>query len=123
MASKHPQGNCPATGKECFNCHGTGHYTALCRCPKQGKTTVIIGTPAGPTTGNPATTNIAVIPEADTGSPPTGPPATVLTTHVDHLITQEGTGEAPHQNSTQASHITSNFLLRPEEKLPTRCHI
>ena len=28
---KHPRGNCPAAGKECYNCHGTGHYTALCK--------------------------------------------------------------------------------------------
>ena len=31
---KHPWGNCIASGKECYNCHRTGHYTALCRHPK-----------------------------------------------------------------------------------------
>ena len=35
---KHPRGNCPAAGKECYNCHGTGHYTALCKRPRQNKT-------------------------------------------------------------------------------------
>ena len=34
---KNPQGNCPATGKECYNCHGTGHYTTLCRCLRYTK--------------------------------------------------------------------------------------
>ena len=34
---KHPRDNCPAKGKECYNCHGLNHYTALCRCPKQRK--------------------------------------------------------------------------------------
>ena len=28
---KHPRHNCPAAGKECYNCHGTGYYTALCK--------------------------------------------------------------------------------------------
>ena len=32
---KHPQDKYPATGKECHNCHRTGHYTALCRYPRQ----------------------------------------------------------------------------------------
>ena len=35
---KHPRGNCLAADKECYNCHGTGHYTALCRWPRQNKT-------------------------------------------------------------------------------------
>ena len=30
----HPQGNCPAANKEHYNCHGIGHYTVLCRCPR-----------------------------------------------------------------------------------------
>ena len=30
----HPQGNCPASGKGCYNCHRTGHFTALCRGPR-----------------------------------------------------------------------------------------
>ena len=34
---KHPCDNCPAKGKECYNCHWLNHYTALCRCPKQRK--------------------------------------------------------------------------------------
>ena len=34
---KHPRDNCPAKGKECYNCHGLNHYTALCRRPKQRK--------------------------------------------------------------------------------------
>ena len=34
---KHPRDNCPAKGKECYNCHGLNHYTALCRHPKQRK--------------------------------------------------------------------------------------
>ena len=29
----HPWGNCPASNKECYNCHGIDHYTALCRQP------------------------------------------------------------------------------------------
>ena len=28
-----PQANCPVIGQECYNCHGTGHFTALCRRP------------------------------------------------------------------------------------------
>ena len=34
---RHPRDNCPAKGKECYNCHGMNHYTALCRRPKQNK--------------------------------------------------------------------------------------
>ena len=34
---KHPWDSCPATGQECYNCHRTGHYIALCRCPRQAK--------------------------------------------------------------------------------------
>ena len=34
---KHPCDNCPAKGKECYNCHGLNHYTALCKHPKQRK--------------------------------------------------------------------------------------
>ena len=34
---KHPRDNCPAKGKECYNCHGLNHYTVLCRHPKQRK--------------------------------------------------------------------------------------
>ena len=29
----HPHVSCPAFGHECYNCHGTGHFTALCRRP------------------------------------------------------------------------------------------
>ena len=29
----HPCANCPTFGQECYNCHGTGHFTALCRRP------------------------------------------------------------------------------------------
>ena len=32
---KHPHDNCPAKGKECYNCHRLNYYTALCRHPKQ----------------------------------------------------------------------------------------
>ena len=32
---KHPQDKCPGADKECYNCHAIGHYTALCRCPRQ----------------------------------------------------------------------------------------
>ena len=111
---KHPQGNCSVTGKECYNCHGTGHYTALCRHPK-GEKTVITGPPAGPTTGNPAATDIAIILQEDTGSPTTEAPATVLTTHANHLTTQEGTGGAPHQNSIRS--VTSHPIFSQAQKI------
>ena len=29
----HPRNNCPAFGKECYKCNGTGHFTSLCRKP------------------------------------------------------------------------------------------
>ena len=31
----HPIGNCPASGQQCYNCNGIGHYTALCKKPRQ----------------------------------------------------------------------------------------
>ena len=31
----HPHTNCPAFRQECCNCHSTGHFTALCRRPRQ----------------------------------------------------------------------------------------
>ena len=30
----HPMGNCPASGQQCYNCNGIGHYTALCKKTK-----------------------------------------------------------------------------------------
>ena len=30
----HPKGNHPASGQQCFNCSGIGHYTAMCKKPK-----------------------------------------------------------------------------------------
>ena len=27
----HPEENCPASGQQCYNCNGFGHYTALCK--------------------------------------------------------------------------------------------
>ena len=33
----HPHANCPAYNKECYNCHTKGHFTALCRKPKQSR--------------------------------------------------------------------------------------
>ena len=31
----HPIGNCPASGQQCYNCNGIGHFTALCKKPRQ----------------------------------------------------------------------------------------
>ena len=31
----HSIGNCPASGQQCYNCNGIGHYTALCKKPRQ----------------------------------------------------------------------------------------
>ena len=31
--NSHPHANCPAFDHECYNCHGTGHLTALCKRP------------------------------------------------------------------------------------------
>ena len=33
----HPHASCPAYNKECYNCHSKGHFTALCRKPKQNR--------------------------------------------------------------------------------------
>ena len=33
----HPHASCPAYNKECYNCHCKGHFTALCRKPKQNR--------------------------------------------------------------------------------------
>ena len=30
----HPKGNCPESGKQCFNCSSIGHYTAMCKKPR-----------------------------------------------------------------------------------------
>ena len=64
-----------------------GHYTALCRYPRHTKT-VITGPTAGPATEDPASADKVAIPPADTGSPATEAPATVLPTHTQHLTTQ-----------------------------------
>ena len=31
----HSIGNCLASGQQCYNCNGIGHYTALCKKPRQ----------------------------------------------------------------------------------------
>ena len=33
----HPKGSCPASGQQCYNCSGFGHYTALCKKPRTRK--------------------------------------------------------------------------------------
>ena len=33
----HPHANCPTYNIECYNCHSKGHFTALCRKPKQSQ--------------------------------------------------------------------------------------
>ena len=33
----HPCAHCPTYNKECYNCHSKGHFTALCRKPKQSR--------------------------------------------------------------------------------------
>ena len=83
---KHPHDNCPAKGKEYYNCHGRNHYTALCRHPKQRK--IALSRPlADPAIENIAKADKVVILPANTGSPTTEAP--VLPTHVDHYISQE----------------------------------
>ena len=83
---KHPQDNCPAKGKECYNCHGLNQYTALCRCPKQRKNSPF------------RTTSRSCYKKYSKGrqgshspskhsSPTTEAP--VLPTHVNHHINQE----------------------------------
>ena len=96
-----PSNSCPATGKECYNCLGTGHYAVLCRHPRYTKT-VITGPSAGPAKEDPAATDKEVAPLADTGSSTTEAPIAVLSTHTDHLTAQEDTGKAPHQNFTRS---------------------
>ena len=75
-----------AEGKECYNCYGLNHYTALCRHPKQRKKTALSGPLADPTIGNIPKADMVVIPPASTGSCTTEVP--VLPTHKDHLISQ-----------------------------------
>ena len=100
-------------GKECYNCHGTGHYRAPAGMQDILKT-VITGPPAGPTTENPANADKAAIPPADTGSPTTGVPAAVPPTHTDHLTAQEGTGKSPHQDFTRS--VTLHLILTRVQK-------
>ena len=107
------------TGKECYNCHGTGHYNALCRHPRHKKT--IMPRPlAGPTTEDPATADIAAIPPAHTGSPTTGAPVTVPPTHTDLLTTQVDTGKAPHQHFTRSVtiHLIHTQVQKEKENYP-----
>ena len=33
----HPKGSCPASGQQCYNCSGFGHYRALCKKPRPPK--------------------------------------------------------------------------------------
>ena len=82
---KHPQGNCPATGKECYNCQRTGHYT-----------------------------DIAVVPQADTGSPTTEATATVLTTHRSSHHRRRYR-RSPHQNSIRS--VILHPILSQAQKL------
>ena len=83
---KHPHDNCPAKGKECYNCHGLNHYTALCRRPKQRKNSPFR------TTSRPRYRKYSKADKvadllANTGSHATEAP--VLPTHVDHHISLE----------------------------------
>ena len=72
---------------------------------------------AGPTKEDPVATDKAVTPPADTGSPATEAPITVLPTHADHLTAQQCT-EKPHTKIHQVSHIASNTQSSQEDKLP-----
>ena len=37
--SKHDEGRCPARGKDCFICEGSGHFTGAAACPETRKST------------------------------------------------------------------------------------
>lgn len=37
--TKHEEGRCPARGKECFTCEGSGHFSGAASCPETRKTT------------------------------------------------------------------------------------
>ena len=84
---KDPHDNCPAKGKDCYNCHGLNHYTAgYVDVLNRGKR-ALLGPLADPTIGSIAKADKAVVPLASTGSHATEAP--VLPTHIDHHISPE----------------------------------
>ena len=88
----HPKGNCPASGQQCFNCSGIGHYTALCKKPRTSrfKCSQSRDRPRRSTTAGTTANHLT---EADhTGAQAEAPHAGSK----GHLITTAGTGEAPH---------------------------
>ena len=113
MWIKHPCDNCPAKGKECYNCHGLNHFTALCRHHKLRKNSPF-RTTSRPTIGNLAKADVVVIPSASTDSPTTE--ALVLPTHIDHLISLEDI-EALLDVKLVISHLVQTPA--PEGKLHT----
>ena len=34
---RHQKNYCPASGKQCYNCSSTGHFTAMCRSPRNSR--------------------------------------------------------------------------------------
>ena len=93
--------SCPAIGQECYNCHGTGHFTALCRRPHPNRIqpTVSTGcqeiTEAGPAAagtqaGHPTKAGSLAEAFSETptkaSAPATAPPETAATeARGDHL--------------------------------------
>ena len=74
--------------------------------------TIITGPPAGPTTGNPATTDITVNPQADTGSPDTEATVTVLTT-LKIISPHKKEQEEPHTKISSGQSYYTQYSIKP----------
>ena len=109
---KHPHDNCLAKGKECYNCHGLNHYTALCRCPKQRKISPF------------RTTSRPCYRKSRKGRHDSHSPSKHRQSH-HRSATPTNTHRPSHQprrhrgptRSQQVSHITSSTDSSPESKL------
>ena len=56
---RHPKNNCPALGKQCYNCSSIGHFISLCKKPRNSRHTWTAADRAGPSRDDQLATDTA----------------------------------------------------------------
>ena len=108
---KHPRGNRPVAGKECYNCHGTGHYTALCKQPRQNKSNYFRTT--GRSRYRSPQRSFNRSPSGQRHSPSRGRQHKQSPNHTRRCR------RSPTPKPHQVSHLTADRPPNPQDKLPT----
>ena len=114
-AYSHCKGSCPASGQQCYNCSGFGHYTALCKKPRTPKQH---NCPSRPTSRRPSCRySSKSATRSNSRSPSRGRPYRSPSRNPHHLqyrSTQQYSRKrrSPTPHIHQVSHIT-HILPRP----------